>query len=372
MEPMNCTAVVRADSCEIWAPTQMQAGGCTTASQITGLKPEQVKLNTLLMGGGFGRRGGVDYIAEAVEIAKTMPGTPVKLTWSREDDMQHDLYRPASYVKFSGGVDADGWPVALTAKVACPSFFGGRPGAVDSTAVEGIHTLEYTIPNIQVDWRKADGGIPTTFWRAVGYTQNTFFAEAFIDELAAAGGKDPVELRRRLLSNSPRLRAVLDKVAEKSNWGKAPAGRHQGVALVNNIGSFTAMVAEVSVDDVSVDKGKLKVHRVVCAVDCGHVVNPAIITQQIESGIVYGLSASLKGAITIDKGRVQQGNFNTYEVLRIDEMPQIDVHIVETDNHPGGVGEASVPPLAPAVANAIFAATGKRVRRLPIRPGDLV
>ena len=367
MEPMNCTAVVRpGDSCEIWAPTQMQAGGRNAAAQLTGLKPEQVKLNTLLLGGGFGRRGSVDYISEAVEIAKTMPGVPVKLTWSREDDMQHDLYRPASYVKFQGGIDAAGWPVALTASVACPSFFGGRPGAVDSTAVEGIHTLEYTIPNIHVDWRKADPGIPTTFWRAVGYTQNTFFAEAFLDELAAAGGKDPVELRRRLLGNSPRLLAVLNKVAEKSNWGKPPAGRHQGVALVNNIGSYTAMVAEVSVD-----KAKLKVHRVVCAVDCGHIVNPAIITQQIESGIVYGLSASLKGAITIDKGRVQQSNFHTYEVLRIDEMPQIDVHIVETDNNPGGVGEASVPPLAPAIANAIFAATGKRLRSLPIRPENL-
>jgi isoquinoline 1-oxidoreductase subunit beta len=366
MEPMNCTAVVRPDSCEIWVPTQMQAGGRNAAAQIAGLKPEQVKLNSLFMGGGFGRRGSVDYIAEAVEIARTMPGTPVKLTWSREDDMQHDFYRPASYVKFQGAVDSDGWPVALTAKVACPSFFGGRAGAVDSTAVEGIHTLEYSIPNILVDWRKADPGIPTTFWRAVGYTQNTFFAEAFLDELAAAGGKDPVELRRRLLGNSPRLRAVLDKAAEKANWGKAPAGRHQGVALVNNIGSYTAMVAEVSVE-----KGKLKVYRVTCAIDCGHIVNPAIITQQIESGIVYGLSASLKGAITIDKGRVQQANFNTYEVLRIDEMPQIDVHIVETENNPGGVGEASVPPLAPAVANAIFAATGKRIRRLPIKPEDL-
>jgi isoquinoline 1-oxidoreductase beta subunit len=360
---MNCTVLVTADSCEIWAPTQSQAGSRSTAAQITGLKPEQVKLNTMFMGGGFGRRGGTDYVAEATEIAKQIPGTPVKLTWTREDDMRHDLYRPASYVKFAGGVDADGWPVAFTANVACPSFFGGgRGGAVDSTAVEGIHTLEYTIPNIHVDWRKADAGIPTTFWRAVGYTQNTFFAESFIDELAAAGGKDPVELRRRLLSKSPRLLAVLNEVAAKSNWGNAPAGRFQGVAVVNNIGSYTAQVAEVSVT-----AGKLKVHRVVCAVDCGHVVNPAIVRQQIESGIVYGLSAALKGAITIEKGAVVQGNFNNYDVLRIDEMPAIEVHIMDSDNNSGGIGEASVPPIAPAVTNAIFAATGKRVRKLPIR-----
>ena len=364
MEPMNCTVLIETDRCEIWASTQSQTGTRQVAAQITGLKPDSVIVHSAFMGGGFGRRSGTDYVTEAVEIAKLNPGKHVKLTWSREDDMRHDLYRPASYVKFSGAVDGDGWPVAFTAKVACPSFFGGgRGGAVDGTAVEGIHTLEYAIPNIQVDWRKADPGIPTTFWRAVGYTQNTFFAEGFIDELAALGGKDPLEVRRRMLAGSPRLLAVLNKAAEGANWGKAPAGHHHGVAVVNNIGSYTAMVAEISV----LNK-KLKVHRFVCAVDCGPVVNPAIVKQQIESGIVYGLTAALKGEITIDRGRVKQGNFHEYDMLRIDEMPKIDVHILETNNNPGGIGEASVPPVAPAIANAIFAATRKRVRSLPIRP----
>ena len=358
MEPMNCTAVVTSDHCEIWAPTQMQAGSRSTAAQITGLDPEKVKLNSMFMGGGFGRRGGTDYVSEAVEIAKRMPGTPVKLTWTREDDMQHDLYRPASYVKFAGAVDSEGWPVAFSAKIACPSFFGGgRGGAVDGTAVEGLHDFEYRIPNLYVDWRKADAGIPTTFWRAVGYTQNTFFAESFLDELCHLGGKDPVEVRRRLLAGSPRQLAVLNKAVQEA--GKS---NYQGVAVVNNIGSYTAQVVEVSVT-----AGKLKIHRVTCAVDCGHVVNPAIVRQQIESGIVYGLSAALKGAITIDKGRVQQGNFNNYDVLRIDEMPRIDVHILESGNNPGGIGEAAVPPIAPALANAIFAATGKRHRTLPLK-----
>ncbi len=364
MEPMNCTALVTADACEVWASTQSQTGSRQVAAQITGLKPEAVKVNTAFMGGGFGRRGGTDYVSEAVEIAKLVPGKHVKLTWTREDDMRHDLYRPASYVKFAGAVDAEGWPSVYIAKVACPSFFGGgRGGAVDGTAVEGIHTLEYAIPHMQVDWRKADPGIPTTFWRAVGYTQNTFFAEGFIDELAALGGKDPLAVRQRMLAGSPRLLAVLNKAAEGAKWGKAPGGHHQGVAVVNNIGSYTAMVAEVSV----VNK-KLKVHRIVCAVDCGPVVNPAIVKAQIESGIAYGLTAALKGEITIDRGRVKQGNFHEYDMLRIDEMPKIDVHIVETNNNPGGIGEASVPTVAPAIANAIFAATKKRVRSLPIRP----
>lgn len=345
----------------------MQAGSRSTAAQITGLPPESVKINTMYLGGGFGRRGGTDYVSEAVEIAKAVPGTPVKLTWSREEDMQHDLYRPAAYARFDGALDADGWPVAFAAKVACTSFGGGRGGGgLDGTAVEGIHTLEYTIPNFAVDWNRADTGIPTSYWRAVGYTQNTFFAESFLDELAHAGKKDPVELRLRFLAKSPRLAEVLKRAAEKANWGKPPAGQFQGVALVNNIGSYTAQVANVSVTN-----GVLKIHRVVCAVDCGHVVNPAIIRQQIESGIIYGLSAALKGAITIDKGRVQQGNFDKYDVVRIDEMPPIEVVIVASDNNPGGIGEASVPPIAPALCNAIFAATGKRIRKLPITKQDL-
>jgi isoquinoline 1-oxidoreductase beta subunit len=359
MEPLNCTASVKADSCEIWASTQMQSGARQTAAQITGLTPEQVVVNSMFMGGGFGRRGGVDFIGEAVEVAKAA-GVPVKLTWMREDDIQNGPFRPAAYVKFGGAVDAEGWPVALSARVVCPSFFGNGDG-VDGIAVEGIEDLGYQFPHFHLEYQKADSAIPTSFWRSVGYSQNTFFAESFVDELAAAGGKDPLEVRRRLLAGSSRALAVLNLAAEKAGWGKTPAGFFQGLALVNNIGSFTAEVAEVEIRE-----GKVRVHRVVCAVDCGRVVNPAIVKQQMESGIVYGLTAALKGAITIDKGRVQQSNFDRYEMLRIDEMPKIDVHIVNSEEEPGGVGEASVPPIAPAVANAIFAATGKRIRALPI------
>ncbi len=361
MEPLNCVAHVRPDGCDVWASTQMQTMARDTAVKVTGLKPEQVKVHTMLLGGGFGRRGGVDFIREGVEVAK-QASVPVKLTWSREDDMQHDTYRPASYAHFHAGLDAEGWPVAWTTKIACPSFAGLRNG-VDFGAVEGLADLRYGIPNLLVDYRVADTGIPTSYWRAVGYTQNTFFAESFLDELAAAGGKDPVELRRRLLAKSPRLAGVLELAAGKAGWGMPlPAGRAHGVAVVNNIGSYTAQVAEVSVNQ----QGRVRVHRVVCAVDCGHVVNPAIVTQQIQSAIVYGLTAALKGGITIDRGRVQQENFHQYDVLRMDEMPVVEVHIVASEEAPGGIGEAGVPPIAPAVANAIFAITGKRIRHLPI------
>jgi len=365
MEPMNATAHVRADGCDVWAGTQIQTAAAGVAMKITGLPPDKVKVHTLFLGGGFGRRGGDDFIGEAVETSKAA-GVPVKLTWSREDDMTHDLYRPASYTKFTGALDAEGWPVAWHTRVGCPSFAGMQNG-VDRAAVEGIADMAYAIPNIQVEYTKADPGIPTTYWRSVGFSQNTFFTESFLDELAIAGGKDPLEVRRRLLAKTPRMLAVLELAAEKAGWGKPlPAGRARGIAVVNNIGSFNAQVAEVSID-----QGKLRVHRVVCAVDCGQVINPAIVEQQIQSGIVYGLSAALKGGITIDKGRVQQQNFNTYEVLRIDEMPVVEVHIVQNQNAPGGIGEASTPTTAPAVANAIFALTGKRLRRLPIRKEDL-
>jgi isoquinoline 1-oxidoreductase beta subunit len=247
------------------------------------------------------------------------------------------------------------------------SFGGGRGGGVDSTSVEGIADLRYAIPHMQVDYHSVTGGIPTTYWRAVGYTQNTFFGESFLDELAAAGGKDPLEVRRRLLAGVPRLLGVLNLAAEKAGWEKPlPAGHHRGVAVVNNIGSFTAQVAEVSVT-----AGKLKVHKVVCATDCGQVVNPAIIEQQLRSAIVFGLSAALKGELTIEAGRIQQGNFHQYDVVRMDETPSVEVHIVPSTEAPGGMGEAGVPTIAPAVCNAIFAATGKRIRRLPIQAQDL-
>ena len=355
MEPLNCTADVRADSCEVWASTQGQSAARQVAVAATGLRPDQVSVHTLYMGGGFGRRTNADYIGESVEISKAV-GAPVKLTWSRPDDTKHDRFRPASYVKLAGGIDADGWPVAFSAKVACPQFSGA------GTAVEGLATLPYAIPNLFVESHNVNAGIPTHFWRSVGYSQNTFFGESFLDELAALAGKDPLEVRRHLLVDQPRLLAALNLAADKAGWGTpAPAGRARGLSVVNNIGSFTAQVAEVSLAG-----DKITVHRVVCAVDCGVVVNPAIVRQQITSGIIFGLSAALKGAITIDRGRVNESSFSDYDVIRMNEAPVVDVHIVPSTAAPGGIGEASTPGIAPAVANAIFALTKKRLRQLPL------
>ena len=271
MEPLNCTAHVTNDSCEIWVGTQIQSVAQQTAAQITKLPASKIAIHTEFLGGGFGRRGGSDFISEAVEIANAVKGTPVKLTWTREDDLHHDTYRPASYTKFAAGLDADGWPVAFTGTVVCPSFGGLRNG-VDSTGVEGIVTISYDIPNVDIQYHPPDAGIPVSYWRSVGFSQNCFFMESFLDEMAAVTKKDPVEFRRRLLSKDPknaRYLNVLNIAADKADWGKPlPAGRFRGVAVVNNLGSFNAQVAEVSVT-----KSAVKVHRVVCAVDCGQIVN---------------------------------------------------------------------------------------------------
>jgi len=364
MEPLNCTAHVTANSCDIWTGSQMQTAAQQAGMRITGLPADKVQIHTTFLGGGFGRRARVDFISEAIEVSKAV-GVPVKLTWTREDDTQQDFYRPASYTTFAAGLDAQGWPVAWNARVVCPSFSGLRDG-VDRTGVEGIPEV-YEVPNMHVEYHPPDVGIPVSFWRSVGYSQNTFFTESFIDEMAAASGKDPLEFRRRLLAKQPRLLGVLNLAAEKIGWNTPPpAGRFRGIGLSPNVGSFEAQIAEISVN-----QGKVRVHRVVCAVDCGYTVNPATIVHQVRGGIVFGLTAALKGAITIDRGRVEQSNFNNYEMLRIDEMPVIDVYIVPSTQRVGGMGELSVPGTAPAVTNAIFKATGKRIRQLPIRLTNL-
>jgi isoquinoline 1-oxidoreductase beta subunit len=368
MEPMNCTAHVRADGCDIWVATQIQTAAQQTAAQITKLPPEKIKVHTMFLGGGFGRRGGADFVSEAVEISKAA-GVPVKLTWSREDDMQHDLYRPATYAKFAGGVDVNGNLTVFACRVASQPFAGVNNG-VDRNAVDGIANLGYAsgIPNIQVENHPTETGVPCTFWRSVGYSHNTFMTESFIDELANAAGKDPVEFRRTLLAKNPRMLDVLNLAVEKSGYGKPlPAGHFHGVGVVDNIGSFNAQVAEISITG-----GKLKVHKVTCAIDCGVVINPAIVEQQVQSGIVFGLGPVFRQAITIDRGRVVQANFNNYDPLRIDEMPVVEVHIVPSTANPGGTGEATTPNISAAVANAVFKATGKRIRHLPIRQQDLV
>jgi isoquinoline 1-oxidoreductase beta subunit len=326
--------------------------------EASGLPAANVRVHTTYMGGSFGSRGGGAFVAEAVEAAKAV-GVPVNLTYSRDDELQHDLYRPASLVRFAAGLDADGWPLVWAARIACPTWMGLRNG-VARESVEGI--AEYDIPHVLVEYHDPGVGIPTGYWRSVGLSQNTFFAESFVDELAVAAGKDPVALRRRLYAKSPRLLRVLEVAAEKAGWGTpAPRGRFRGVAAAAGFGSFNAQIAEVSIN-----QGRLTVHRVVCVVDCGRVVNPSGVEQQLQGGLVYGLSAALRGNITIERGRVQQTNFHQYEPLRINEMPVVEVHTIPSEAAPGGIGEVATPAIAPAVTNAIFAATGKRIRRLPI------
>ncbi len=372
MEPMNCIVALKADECEIWTGSQFQTFDQQNAAAITGLKPEQIKINTLFAGGSFGRRAvpDSDYIAEAVSIAKAIDGrVPVKLQWSREDDMRAGKYRPMHFHRLAGGVDANGDVVAWTQTIVGQSLVKGTPlesflikDGIDSSSVEGAGT-PYAIANQKIDVHHPEVGVPVLWWRSVGHTHTAFATEVFLDELVAAAGKDPVEVRRALLKDHPRHLGVLNLAAEKAGWGTPlPKGRGRGVAVHESFGSFVAEVAEVTVKS----DGTFSVDRVVCAVDCGIAVNPDVVRAQMEGGIGYGLSAALREQITLVGGVVQQSNFTDYQPLRINDMPVVEVHIVPSAEAPSGVGEPGLPPLAPAVVNAIRSVTGKPIRRLPI------
>lgn len=367
MEPMNATAHVRADGVDIWAPTQFQTGAQGLGAAIGGVTADKVKVHTTYLGGGFGRRFEMDVIQEALEVSKAISG-PAKVVWSREDDIRHEFYRPASHHVLRAGLDAAGQPTGWTHRVVAPSIMSRVfpqtvQNGLDAEAVEGAVGLPYAIPNVHVDYAMADTGIPVGFWRSVNHSYNGFVVESFIDELAHAAGKDPYEYRRALLGNAPRHRRVLELAATKAGWGTPlPEGRARGIAVFKAFESWVAEVAEVSLGA----DGSPRVHRVVCAVDCGPVVNPAIVEAQIRSGVVYGLTAALTGRISIDRGRVVEGNFNDYPLLTLAQMPVIDVHIVPSTESQGGVGEPGTPPIAAAVCNAIFALNGKRIRQLPI------
>jgi isoquinoline 1-oxidoreductase subunit beta len=376
MEPLNTVVDLHEDRCEIWTGTQFQTGDRAAAAKVAGLKPEQVTLHTTLLGGGFGRRANpaCDFVTEATEVAKAAK-VPVKVVWTREDDIRGGWYRPMWYDHFAAGLDGSGNPVAWTHTIVGQSIMTGTmfeaygvKDGIDSASVEGAADILYGIPNLQVELHTPKNEVPVQWWRSVGHSHTGFSVEAFLDEVAHAGGKDPYQLRRTLLAGQPRMLAVLDLAAQKANWDSAlPAGRARGIATHFSFDSYVAQVAEVSVEK----DGTVHVHRVVAAVDCGQTVNPDTVKAQLEGGIIFGLTAALKTEITLDKGRVQQRNFNDYPMLRMFESPVIEVFIVPSTEHPTGVGEPGVPPVAPAVANAIFAATGKRVRRLPIHPEDL-
>lgn len=384
MEPMNCTALVEDGRCTVWAPTQWQngpsliAGGARqVAGEMSGVGADNTVIHTTFLGGGFGRRAETDYVAEAAELASMVEGA-VKVMWSREDDMQHDFYRPASHHEFMALLDDDGMPLAWRHDMASQSIMerlmpGWLPNfvrnltvtrdGVDPTAVEGASNQPYHVPNFRMAAATVDLPIPVGFWRSVGHTHTGFVVESFIDELAHIAGKDPYQYRRDLLGEHPRHLAVLDAVATAASWDSpVPEGRARGIAVVESFGSYVAEVAEISLED-----GRPRVHKVWCAVDCGVIVNPAIVQAQMESGIIYGLTAALYGRISIEGGRAVQSNFNDYEMVRMGEAPEIEVLLVPSGDEPGGVGEPGVPPIAPAVTNALFALIGRRVRELPVQ-----
>ena len=368
MEPMNCTVHVTNDSCDIWVGIQVVARAQATAAQVTGLPPDKIRVHNHLLGGGFGRRLDVDGITQAVEIAKQVDG-PLKVVWSREEDIQHDVYKPYFFDRITAGLDADGRPIAWHHRITGSSVFGRWLPATfkngfDVDTVEGAEPL-YDLPNFLLEYvRHEPPGLITGNWRGVGPTHNIFVVESFIDELAAATKKDPVEFRRAMLGKSPRLLGVLNLAAERAGWGTPlPEGVGRGISVQFAMGTYLSQVAQVEVSK----EGEVKVRRVVCAVDCGQIVNPDTIVAQMEGGIIFGLGAALWSEVTLKGGRVEQHNFNDYRILRINEAPQIEVHLMENTEAPGGIGEPGTIGIAPAIANAIFAVTGKRIRKLPIK-----
>jgi isoquinoline 1-oxidoreductase beta subunit len=386
MEPVNCTVEVRPDGCDLWLGTQVPTFAQTAAAKVTGLPRDKVQVHNHLLGGGFGRRLEVDFIIRAVQIAKQVAG-PVKVVWTREEDIQHDMYRPYYYDRIAAGLDEHGRPIAWTHRVAGSSILARVTSelfpktlrvmraaglhqlaamlkGLDLDAVEGAAEPPYALPNIRVEYvRQEPPGVPTAFWRGVGPTHNVFVVESFIDELAAAAKQDPFEYRRALLAAAPRAQRVLELAHRAGGDAPLPPGSGRGIALLHAFGSYIAQVAEVDVSR----QGDVRVRRVVCAVDCGRVVNPDTVKAQMEGGIIFGIGAALYGEITLKNGRVEQHNFNDYRVLRINEAPAIEVHLVDSAEAPGGIGEPGTSAVIPAVANAIWAATGKRIRRLPVK-----
>jgi isoquinoline 1-oxidoreductase beta subunit len=367
MEPVNCTAQVKDGKVYLWAPTQSPGFAVETAAKVGGVSTDNVVLVVTMLGGGFGRRLDVDMVAQVVAVAKASAGVPVQMIWSREDDMTHDVYRPAALARFNASLDAAGNVLGYDNKSASGSVshqfmkrnLGLPPGGPDKTTAEGEFDMQYEFPNQRIAHVIVDSPVPLGYWRSVGHSHNAFFKESFVDELAHAAGKDSVEFRRGLLKRHPRHLAVLNAAVAKA--GAAPEGRAHGVALHQSFGTIVAQVAEVSVEGT-----EIKVHRVVCAVDCGIAVNPNIIAQQVESAVVFGLSAALFGAVTIKDGKVEQSNFGDYPVLRMNQAPEVETIIMPSAEHPEGMGEPATPPIAPAVANAVFKLTGKRLRSLPL------